>query len=144
MSRPKKYRKVCCKPNFNYFKPAGIKKRHLKETNLTVDEFEALRLKDVEKVDQKEAANEMDISQPTFYRLLKSAREKISKALVNGKAIKIEGGRYKMSERGSGGYGGPPSECVCPECGYEEEKKRGIPCSKKECPECGTRMIRGE
>ena len=144
MTRPKQYRKVCCKPEYNYFKPIGVKKKNLKEINLTVDEYEALRLKDKEKLSQKEAAKRMDISQPTFYRMIKKAREKISEALINGKAIKIEGGRYKMPQRETKGIKNPPSECECPECGYSEKKERGVPCSDIKCSECGSRMIRGE
>ena len=144
MTRPKQFRKVCCKPEYNYFKPVGIKKRHLEEVNLTVDEYEALRLKDSEKLSQKEAAKKMDISQPTFYRLIKKAREKISNALINGKAIKIEGGRYKMIHSDSKDHQTPPSECKCQNCGYSEKKEKGVRCSEKKCPECGTRLVRGE
>jgi len=67
---------------------------------LTVDEFEAIRLKDLEKMDQKECAEKMDVSQPTFSRTIESAREKIADAIVNGKEIRIEGGEYMVEEKG--------------------------------------------
>ena len=67
----------------------------LEEVILQVDEFEAVRLKDLEGLEQEECAKKMNISQPTFHRLVLSARKKISDAIVNGKAIKIEGGNFK-------------------------------------------------
>lgn len=80
-----------------YFKPAGIRWVDLEETALAVDEFEAVRLKDLEGLDQETAARRMTVSQPTFHRILASARAKIADAIVNGKAIRIEGGIYRMN-----------------------------------------------
>jgi len=104
MTRPIKFRRVGFKPNVSYFKPAGVPMAQLEEVVLTMDEFEAIRLKDVEELDQVEAAEKMNISQPTFNRILGSARNKIADAIVNGKAIRIEGGHYKFTniERGKG------------------------------------------
>jgi predicted DNA-binding protein (UPF0251 family) len=96
MPRPRRWRRVWSKPNIDYFKPAGIRMVDLEESILTVDEFEAVRLKDLLDLDQEEAAKKMNISQPTFHRLVSSARKKIADAIVNGKAIKIEGGVYKI------------------------------------------------
>ncbi len=67
---------------------------------LTVDEFEAVRLKDLEGLEQKEAAEKMDVSQPTLHRILESARKKVADAIVNGKEIRIEGGEYMAEEKG--------------------------------------------
>ncbi|MBW3014307.1 DUF134 domain-containing protein [Candidatus Woesearchaeota archaeon] len=105
MPRPRRLRRVLGEPNINYFKPAGVPVRELEEVVLTVDEFEAVRLKDAENLDQEEAAEKMKISQPTFHRLILSARKKIADAIVNGKAIKIEGGHYQMSSRPGSGMG---------------------------------------
>ena len=69
----------------------------LVESVLTVDEFEALRLKDLEGLEQETAAGRMAVSQPTFHRILSSARKKIADAIVNGKAIRIEGGTYQLN-----------------------------------------------
>jgi len=66
------------------------------EMVLTVDEFEAVRLKDLEGLDQGVCAEKMEISQPTFHRLVISARKKIADALTHGKSIKIEGGHYRF------------------------------------------------
>lgn len=75
---------------------------------LTVDEFEAIRLKDLVGLTQEDGARRMGISQPTFHRTLVSARKKIVDALVNGKVIRIEGGDYKIvgGKRGKG-HGSP-------------------------------------
>ena len=102
MSRPRRFRRVWFEPNVTYFKPAGVRMIDLEESILTVDEFEAVRLKDLEGLDEETAAKKMNISQPTFNRLVSSARKKIAEAIVNGKAIKIEGGVYKMVGRGMG------------------------------------------
>jgi len=96
MPRPRRCRRVWLEPSVTYFKPAGIPVRELEEVVLTVDEFEAIRLKDLEGLEQEEASKKMNISQPTFFRLLDSARKKIADAIINGKAIKIEGGKYKL------------------------------------------------
>jgi predicted DNA-binding protein (UPF0251 family) len=69
----------------------------LEEINLTVDEFEAIRLKDVDGLEQEQSAQRMNISQPTFHRLYLEARKKIADVIVNGKALKIEGGTYEIN-----------------------------------------------
>jgi predicted DNA-binding protein (UPF0251 family) len=98
MSRPCKRRRVRGRPNSFYFKPAGIRKKELKESILAIDEFEAIRLKDCLNLDQNECANKINVSQPTFHRLILSARKKIADAIVNGKAINIKGKDY-LSEK---------------------------------------------
>ncbi len=102
MPRPRIPRRVWLEPNVTYFKPAGVRMIELAEIILTVDEFEAIRLKDYEGLGQTKAAKKMGISQPTFQRIYESARKKIADALVNGKAIRIEGGPYKIMKRGRG------------------------------------------
>ncbi len=77
-------------PIATYFKPNGISVLNLEVIHLGLDEFEALRLKNVEDLDQTEAAKKMEISQSTFARILDSAYKKISIALINGYAIEIE------------------------------------------------------
>src|SRR3989338_4268114 len=97
MVRPRLCRRIRFNPNITYFKPRGVPMTQLEEIILHVDEFEAVRLKDLEGLEQEECAKKMKISQPTFHRLVLSARKKISDALVNGKALKIEGGNFKTS-----------------------------------------------
>jgi predicted DNA-binding protein (UPF0251 family) len=96
MPRPKLCRRIHFNPNITYFKPAGVRLRDLEEVILTIDEYESIRLKDLENQDQKQAAKKMNISQPTFQRLVTTARKKIADAIINGKAIRIEGGNYKL------------------------------------------------
>ena len=99
MSRPPKCRRVEFLPNVTYFKPAGIPLRDLKEVRLSVEEAEAIRLKDIEGLEQEQGAEKMNISRPTFQRVLASARQKMADALLNGKAIRIEGGSFEMAFR---------------------------------------------
>lgn len=98
MPRPVKLRRVGLEPDVTYFKPAGIRMIDLEEVSLNLEEFEAIRLSDFEKMDQKKAAEKMKISQPTFSRILESARIKIADFLVNGKAIRVEGGIYELKK----------------------------------------------
>jgi len=81
-------------PEVTYFKPRGVPLRDLQTTVITVDEYEAVRLKDLLQMEQKQAAEKMGISQPTFHRLVLSARKKIAEGIIEGKAILIEGGDY--------------------------------------------------
>jgi len=97
MSRPLKCRRVSFLPGATYFKPAGIPLRVLEEVRLSVEEAEAIRLKDIECLEQEQGAERMNISRPTFQRILVSSRRKIADALLNGKAIRIEGGSYEMA-----------------------------------------------
>src|SRR4030042_4934843 len=99
MSRPPKCRRVEFMPDITYFKPAGIPLRDLEEVCMTVEEAEALRLKDLEGLEQEQGAKKMNISRPTFQRVLASARQKVADALLNGKAIRIEGGNFEMTWR---------------------------------------------
>lgn len=87
--RPKTKKNICCCPIIKHFKPCDC---HTKngEINLTREEIEALNLKNIEKLDQIEAAKKMGTSQSTFQRILNSAYQKVSDALVNGKEVKIE------------------------------------------------------
>lgn len=90
MPRPCKRRRVMGHPNSPFFKPTGMRGRELEKVVLTDAEFEAIRLKDFLNFDQNECAERMEISQPTFHRIIFSARNKIADAIVNGKAIEIE------------------------------------------------------
>jgi len=89
MVRPIKPRRVQFDPKAVYFKPRALPLSTLEEVELNLDEMEALRLCELEELDQVKAAKEMQISQSTLQRLLSSAHKKITDALINGKAIKI-------------------------------------------------------
>lgn len=99
MVRPRKCRMVMREPNVTYFKPRGVPLRELDDVELTVEEFEAVRLKDYEGGEQVDVAKKIGISQPTLHRLLVSARKKIAEALVEGKAIMIKGGNYSLKKK---------------------------------------------
>ena len=99
MSRPCKCRRICFMPGVTYFKPAGIPMRVLEENCLSLEEIEAIRLRDLERLEQIECAREMNISRPTYQRVLASARRKIADSLLSGKALRIEGGNYELSNR---------------------------------------------
>jgi predicted DNA-binding protein (UPF0251 family) len=89
MPRPRLCRKIDFNPDVTYFKPRGVPMRDLEVIELTTEEIEAYRLRHVNDLDQKEAADKMHTSQSTYQRILYSAYKKIADALVNGKAIKI-------------------------------------------------------
>jgi predicted DNA-binding protein (UPF0251 family) len=96
MSRPRKCRFVKIQPDVTYFKPRAIPLSMLEEVVLTVEELEALRLHDVKNLTEQQACKKMRISRTTFHRILVSAQKKVANALVYGKAIRIEGGDYKL------------------------------------------------
>lgn len=97
--RPRMRRRVALELGADYFKPAGIPLRELEEVALTVAELEALRLVDLEDLDQEDAAKKMEISRKTLWRELQSARKKVVDALVKGKAIQIQGGEENAEQR---------------------------------------------
>jgi len=98
MPRPKNIRKVFNIPEISYFKPRGIPINELEEVILSFEELEAVRLSDLEGMYQKHAAEKMGISRQTFGRILDSAHKIIADAVINGKAIKIEGGSYTFGK----------------------------------------------
>jgi predicted DNA-binding protein (UPF0251 family) len=99
MARPIKCRRADYFPETQYFKPAGIPLRLLEEVCLSIEEAEAVRLKDLEGLEQEQGAERMNFSRPTFQRILASARLKIADVMLNGKAIRIEGGTYEITPR---------------------------------------------
>lgn len=109
MPRPKKCRFVEREPGVTFFKPQGIPLRILEHSLITVDELEALRLADYLGMSHEEAAKQLKVSRPTVTRMLARAHQAIAGALVNGKAIRIEGGDYILE-----GF-----ECHCPKCGAQ-------------------------
>jgi predicted DNA-binding protein (UPF0251 family) len=98
MTRPKCYRNICGRPDKNYFKPRGIPAAELEEVVLNLDEFEAIRLADYKQMYQEEAAAQMNISRQTFGRIIEAAHRKIADVLLNGKALKIEGGEFVTND----------------------------------------------
>ena len=132
MPRPPKCRRVEFLPDVTYFKPAGIPLRVLEEVLLSVEEAEAIRLKDLDGLEQEQGAERMNISRPTFQRVLASARQKIADALLNSKAIRIEGGSFEMAFS--------PFKCLN---GHEWEVPFEVMVSgpPRLCPTCNTPSI---
>jgi predicted DNA-binding protein (UPF0251 family) len=97
--RPKKTRWIKCLPGERCFQPKCKKAGALEGVAVTIDEFEAVRLADLEELTHAEAAKLMKVSRPTFTRILSSAHKKVADGLVNIKAIKIEGGCCKVKEK---------------------------------------------
>lgn len=126
MGRPEKERKVFSPPPFSVFKPAGVRSQCLDKTTLTLDEYEALRLADYDGLEHVEAADSMNISRPTFTRLIARARRKVAELIVDGKSLSIDGGAVHFSE----------NLIRCFDC----DARFASPMSRQshECPECGS------
>ena len=131
LARPVKCRRVCCAPGADYFKPRGIPIRDLEIVVLTMDEFEALRLADLEGLYQDAAGAQMRVSRQTFGGILDSAHRKVADCVVNGKAIMIEGGVYTMEEM---------REFGCTACHEKWRVPHGSG-RPAECPKCGSKDI---
>ncbi len=99
MPRPCKCRRVSSGPQSNYFKPAGVPCSELEEVVLKIDEYESIRLADLEEQYQEKAAEKMGISRQTFGNIIMSAHKKIADAIINAKALRIEGGIVKLARR---------------------------------------------
>ncbi len=100
---------------------------------LTVTEFEAMRLKHYINLNQKDSSEKMGISQPTFSRILESAHQKITQALIEGKKILVQGGNFNF-KKGFVGYG-------CLNCNYEWEDEKASKNRKVNCPKCNADQV---
>ncbi len=126
MPRPTKPRLVEFVPDVTYFKPPGIPLSSLDEVRIGFDELEALRLKDLEGLEQQECAARMNLAQSTLQRMLSQARAKVTRALVEGKAIRIEGGNYQQVAR----------TLICGECGHRWDNESMETDDSMVCPVC--------
>ena len=131
MVKPRKNRNVLYPPWMHYFKPHGHMPFNPSSlVILKIDEYETIRLADHENLKQEEAAKRMNISRPTFTRLINSARKKIADAMVNGKMIRIEGGNFIFLK----------NRMRCNSCGKIWETDIRTRTSKP-CPGCGSQNI---
>lgn len=128
MPRPLKLRQVAQTPSATFFKPAGVPLRMLANVTLSLEEVEAIRLKDIEDLHQEECAKQMGVSRATFHQIVKSARAKLADAIVNGKSIRVEGGSVAF----------PGARFRCRHDGYEWSLPPGpLPgASSVRCPTC--------
>lgn len=129
MARPTKFRRVEFFPENTYFMPRGKTKCQIEEIVLKLEELEAMRLKDIEKLNQEQCAERMKVSRQTFQNIIDSARQKVAIALTEGKAINISGGNYSTKH----------CKLKCLNCGeiyemtYEQDRNT--------CPKCGSNEI---
>lgn len=134
MGRPHKERRVEQLPPVTYYKPAGIPLRNLQEIILTIEEMEAIRLADIEQMDQATAAKSMEVSRPTFHRIVNSAHQKIAAALWQGDALRMDGGTFRIAHRCQQGL----RHFICQSCGHKWSLPHGTGqrCHDLTCPEC--------
>lgn len=133
LARPTKWRRIENVPTSPCFIPSQKDADKIPENVLKLEELEAIRLKDLEGLEQSECAAKMEVSRPTFQRILLSAREKVADSLVNGKIIRIEGGNFTRH--------------ICPmrcsDCGNEwtesYENLESIKKGEYGCPSCGSK-----
>ncbi len=105
MPRPMKWRKVCCLPESNKFGPLDSVLDAQGHVNMTVDEYETIRLIDLEGFTQEECAKQMNIARTTVQGIYIEARRKLAESLVNGKVLIIEGGEYRLCDGLGNGCG---------------------------------------
>lgn len=131
MARPTKWRKIEKVPAVPYFLPSDKDTCGRPQNMLLFEELEAVRLKDLEGLEQEECAQRMQVSRPTFQRILLSAREKIADSLINGKVIHVAGGKYTQHIC--------PVKCVS--CGREWKdsfENLDVKSGEYKCPVCGS------
>ncbi|WP_331487991.1 DUF134 domain-containing protein [Caminicella sporogenes] len=129
LPRPVKPRRIAFMPKNKYFLPLGKRKCELDEIKLKLEELEAMRLKDIEKLSQEECAQKMNVSRQTFQLIIDSARKKVAQALTEGKAINIEGGNYTLNI----------CKYKCNNCGliFDEAYEKEV----RSCPKCNSNDI---
>lgn len=125
MARPRRFRRISEEPQIRCFKPEREDLESLEPIEILIDEFEAIKLRDYHDIQQKRSAEIMGVSQPTFHRILTSARKKIAKALINGNSIIITG-NYQLIRY----------ECNVCRFHWKHPRKE-----YKKCPDCGSANI---
>ena len=129
MSRPKNNRIVYEPPSYTEFKPAGVSIKSLEEIQLSLDEFEAIRLADLLGMSHEEAANEMGVSRSTFSRLIVKSRKKIASFFFQGKLLVVTGGNIHFRK----------NIIECSSCGHMFKTDIGIMMTS--CPVCGSNNL---
>ncbi len=128
MARPRRFRRISEEPKIRCFKPETENSDLMEPIGITIDEFEAIRLRDYHDIQQKKSAEIMDVSQPTFHRILTSARKKIAKALIEGNTIIITGGSVITEKK----------IYKCNICGFEWSSPKK---DYEKCPDCHSEDI---
>lgn len=109
MARPRKWRKICCLPDSNEFGPLDAQINQEQLLTMLVDEYETIRLIDLQGFTQEECAEQMGVARTTVQRIYNDARKKLAESLVNGKVLKIAGGEYQLCD-------GLEKSCGCGGC----------------------------
>ncbi|MBI5249653.1 MAG: DUF134 domain-containing protein [Desulfomonile tiedjei] len=131
MARPKFCRRISQKPVWRIFKPVGAPVKALEEIVLSMDEFEAIRLADLEGLYQEQAAERMNVSRQTFGRIVEVARRKVARVLSEGLALRIEGGEVEIPEKRA---------FKCNRCQHTWGEPFGTS-EPEQCPECESRAF---
>lgn len=136
MPRPRKWRRVCTLPCCTKFGPEG--KPHSNPIEMTVDEYEAIRLIDLEGFTQEQCADQMEVARTTAQAIYASARKKLAECIVGGLPLVIAGGEYRICEHRDGCCG---QGCRHRRCnrGYPEELEEmdesKLDSARRECNE---------
>lgn len=88
--RHEKVRNVGIEPEYLGFAPDGLASGS--DITLTVDELETLRLVDLERLSQAEAAGRMGVARATVSSIAERAHAKVADALINGRRLIVSGG----------------------------------------------------
>jgi len=129
MPRPKKNRLVEKPPLHCNFKPVGVPANNLQPLNLSLDEYEAIRLADFLGMDHAEASEEMDISRSTFTRLIERARRILAEFMIKGRLLQIEGGNVHFKG----------NRIRCADCGHMFNIT--FQTDFEACPNCGSKNL---
>lgn len=133
MPRPRKRRRVWHEPKPAIFKPVGVPLHQLQAITLLHEELEALRLVDLDGLYQEDAARQMNVSRSTLQRIVSAARTKVVQALIEGAALHIEGGTFRVATK----------YWQCSDCGHLWEIEHGSGQSvPARCPSCTSSAIR--
>lgn len=125
MARPIKPRRIRKYPASNIYRP--VKSSKAREVcEIGWDEFEALRLTDVEQLSQAEVAKMMNISRQSIQLMLQQARYKLTGALSKGQSIRIGGGSVQIHH----------CPYICNDCGHSFQVAATE--TEKLCPHCGS------
>lgn len=134
MPRPRCCRKIAGSPRCEVFRPVGVPASALQEIVLTLDELEAIRLADLLGKYQEHAAQQMNVSRQTFGRIIEQAHKKVAQALIEGKALRIEGGEVELAR---------VRVFHCGDCNYAWELPLAQGCPRA-CPSCQSVSVRCE
>lgn len=110
MSRPKKQRRICCRPAYSCYKPNGVPMAQLESIALAPDELEAIRLVDLNGLNQLAAAQELGVSRQTLGNTIARARHKVAQALVKGMALELHSAPTLSAIVEAGSHSGPGHE----------------------------------